>query len=80
MYYYIFNSGKKNSIIGSIHNNINIGYEDFIIKALALSLEGNRDFNGSIINDEIMIFGEICNFRRRRIFLKRQNRDLKTKN
>ena len=40
-------------------NNINIGYEDFIIKALALSLEGNRDFNGSIINDEIMIFGEI---------------------
>ena len=40
-------------------NNINIGYEDFIIKALALVLEGNRDFNGSIINDEIMIFGEI---------------------
>jgi pyruvate dehydrogenase E2 component (dihydrolipoamide acetyltransferase) len=40
-------------------NNINIGYEDFIIKALALGLEGNRDFNGSIINDEIMIFGEI---------------------
>ena len=40
-------------------NNINIGYEDFIIKALALSLKGNRDFNGSIINDEILIFGEI---------------------
>ena len=40
-------------------NNINIGYEDFIIKALSLGLEGNRDFNGSIINDEIMIFGEI---------------------
>ena len=40
-------------------NNINIGYEDFIIKAFALVLEGNRDFNGSIINDEIMIFGEI---------------------
>ena len=39
--------------------NINIGYEDFIIKALALSLKGNRDFNGSIINDEILIFGEI---------------------
>jgi len=40
-------------------NNINIGYEDFIIKAFDLVLEGNRDFNGSIINDEIMIFGEI---------------------
>ncbi len=40
-------------------NNINIGYEDFIIKAFALSLKGNRDFNGSIINDEILIFGEI---------------------
>tara|TARA_Y100000590_G_C15686119_1_gene1001721 strand:- start:325 stop:1332 length:1008 start_codon:yes stop_codon:yes gene_type:complete len=40
-------------------DKIKIGYEDFIIKALALSLEENRDFNGSIINDEIMIYGEI---------------------
>lgn len=40
-------------------NNINIGYEDFIIKALALSLEENRDFNGRIINGEITLFGEI---------------------
>ncbi|MEA1881745.1 MAG: dihydrolipoamide acetyltransferase family protein [Candidatus Marinimicrobia bacterium] len=36
-----------------------VSYEDFIIKAFALSLEEKRDFNSSIINDEILIFGEI---------------------
>ncbi len=40
-------------------NGSKVSYEDFIIKAFALSLEENRDFNSSIINDEIRIFGEI---------------------